>query len=138
MSHRKRPTRFVVPEDYVYFTNIRGVKFENKYFAIDDNGRAVVKEGFRSDGCSPTGRLPFSGFFQFGWVVGPPNGPRDVYTGLPISARAFFLHDALLDYIRSDVKIEQIHAEFCREINLTNWRWRKQACFMVCKFGPKK
>jgi hypothetical protein len=137
MNKRRRPTRFVVPKDMIFFTSISGLEIDNAYFKIEPNGRAVVKKGFRSDGCSPTFKLPFSNFFQFGWVVGPPNGPRDPDTGLPVSARAFFIHDALLDYCRPHVPTKVIHAEFCREINATNWRWKKLACNAVCKFGPR-
>lgn len=135
---RKRATRFVAAHDYVYFTNLRGFDFENDQIRIEVNGRVTVKKGFRSDGCSPTYKLPFSKFFQFGWIIGPPNGPRDPDTGLPVSARAFFLHDALLDNAKDFIPVNKIHAEFCREIKLTDWRWKNNACFFVEKFGPKK
>lgn len=135
---RKRPTRYVVPDDMIYFTGIKSRDFENHEILLEANGRVTVKKGFPSDGCSPTFKMPFSKFFQFGWVMGPPNGPNDPVTGLPISARAFFLHDALLDHVRDLVKAKEIHREFCREINKTEWRWKRQACWLVCKFGPSK
>ena len=138
MTKRKRPTRFRAPWDIRYQTFIFGIEFENEFFKLQADGKATVKEGYLSDGCSPTYKLPFSKFFQFGWVVGPPNGPRDPKTGLPISHKAFFLHDALLDFCRGLVDIELIHAEFCREINLTNWAHRSTACWFVCNLGPKR
>ena len=138
MKARKRVTKYAAPTDLIYHTNIKGRNFENEELKLESNGRAVVKKGFPSDGCSPTFKMPFNKFFQFGWVVGPPNGPRDSKTGLPVSARAFFLHDALLDHVRHVVNTREIHREFCREIKLTDWRWKDQACWFVCKFGPKR
>ena len=137
MAKRKRPTRYRAHKDFIYFTEIKGVTFENEFLRIEPNGRITVREGFLSDGCSPKYKVPLLTKW-FGYVLGSPDGPRDPETGLPISARAFFLHDALLDYVRDTVNIKQIHKEFCKEIHITNWKLRKQACWMVCKLGPKR
>lgn len=137
MKHDRRAKLFRLHQDFQFYTHLRGIEFENEFIRIRNNGHATLYEGCLSDGCSPTKRIKT--WFQFGWVLGPPNGPpHPEHPHLPISFKAFFFHDMLLDYCRDVVPMDDIHKLFCIEIHKTDWRLGDAACWLVKKFGPKR
>jgi len=135
--HNRRPLKYILNADWEYLTEIREVNFENDFIKIDDHGLVVVKEKFRSDGCSPKFK-----FFGLG-LKGIPDGyivdkPGSILDGYPITARAFFIHDALLDsHHDTGISARAIHREFCREIKQAKYWPKHLYCIVVKTLGPK-
>lgn len=129
---RMKNWRYVLPRDEDYQTKIYGHAFENEWFFIRENGHARVKEGYASDGNSP--RILVLDWFY----LSPPDGREDPETGLPVTYRAFSLHDALLvNYKAIGIRKAQAHPEYCREIKRTNFPLRHVYCAAVTLFGPR-
>ena len=113
-------------------TDILGFEFRDEFLQITKDGVVKLFYGLCSDGCSPTYVFPFIG------VVGPWNGPKPYPSALPVTARAFFLHDALLERRKEiGIPVEQIHRAFSKEIGLTDFVLKDFYSFLARHFGPR-
>lgn len=126
--------RYYNRRDKVCVTRIEGYEFENDQIKIQKDGLVTIKRDAGSDGCTPC-------FLLFGasyWGI--PNGPVRACTQEPVTARAFFLHDWLLNTRHeSGIPVELIHQAFCDEISDIERYWAKPFyCPAVKLFGPKR
>lgn len=127
--------RFINHQDKVYHTALLGYSYDSEQISIDPTGKITVFAGAGSDGCTPVW------LFANRIFGGVPNGPliRTESGKLePVTARAFYLHDWLLN-TRSEtfIPVDLIHKEFCIEIRKTDFWARNIYCKMVKWFGPK-
>ena len=122
-----------------YYTDITGYIYNSDEITIHSDGHIIIHEGAGSDGCTPV------------WIVanrfyvGVPNGPKIKVTigdnefYEPISARAFYLHDWLLNARhKTKMPVDVIHQAFCNEINGRDWWAKEPYCKIVKRFGPQK
>ena len=136
-SKRRRGFLHYAAEPMTFHTRITGIEYEDEYCKLDKHGRLIVKRFCPSDGCTP--KWLILNLFYFG----VPDGPIDSHTRLPVTYRAFYVHDVLL-YIVQKLKIDglfvAIHREFCREIHRAPWRkeYKMIYCQVVKRLGPKR
>ncbi len=132
--HVSRPRKYVLQKDLFYHLNglgIVGYEYEDKDIRIRSNGHITVYSGYESDGNTPKLNTPFGAY-------GVPDGPVQK-DGLPISARAFIIHDALLDTgHHHGIAIQKVHQAYAYEIRKTTWIFKRLYAYMVVKFGPRK
>lgn len=87
-----------------------------------------------SDGCSPKYHTPFG-------IIGAWDGPiyiDNLGRELPITFRAFFLHDVLLANRKLlGLTAYQCHQEFERELNRTDFIFKKLYIELAYRFGPQ-
>jgi len=123
---------YAAPYDIEYQLDIKGRSFSNEWFHIEPSGRAIVRKHYASDGCTPK-------FWVGDWFsVGVPDGPLDLDTGMVITARAFYIHDALIQFAAEiPVTYSEAHHEFCIEIHKTDFSMKEVYCTVVRHFGPQ-
>lgn len=114
-------------------TTLLGYEYRDEHFGISPSGLVWLGNGICSDGCSPTYQVPVIG------LVGPWNGPRSqMHPDLPITARAFFLHDALMERRKLlGIPVEDAHAQFELEIKKSRFFLAALYAWFVNTFGPK-
>lgn len=130
--------KYKLSEQKEYKTDIIGQSYSCKNpdhpCEIFPDGKLLVYRGFLSDGNSPKFNTWFGPY-------GIPDGPFDHEKGEPITAPAFYKHDALIHLNREgqlNIEYKWIHAEYCHEIEKTNYRFRWFYCQVVKLLGPKK
>lgn len=130
--------KYKLKENLFFQTQIKGYDYQIVYgdfvSEIQSNGVVIVSKGFLSDGNSPKFSTPFGSY-------GIPDGPLDLITGRPVTANAFFLHDALIRLNRKgklNIPYQLIHKEYCNEISKTSFFLKGFYCFMVKLLGPRK
>lgn len=132
MASNNSNKRFMIIKPMTIHTGLLGYEYNDDRAQVFPNGILIIKEGACSDGVSPTFRLGRLGVF------GPPNGPLDLDTGLPITAPAVFAHDILLE-IRKEtgMSAKEIHWCFGHLIMDTKFILRGLYRFMAKHFGPR-
>lgn len=127
-----RNLKYTLQAQETYYTDITGISFDNGEMRLYPSGLLFLRPGAGADGCSPTVKLPFLG------VVGPWNGPIHHKYNLPVTYRAFFVHDVLLRY-RKEIGIttKQCHRVFQVEISRTPFILRNVYYHLVDIFGPR-
>lgn len=132
MASRNPIKKFRLQYGIHLYTAIKGYKYEDAGIKIYPNGLVYLKEGLCSDGCSPTFDVPLLG------IIGPWNGPVNRHTNLPITAKAFYLHDALLEVRRfTGMTTDEIHKAFCVEMMKTDFILRELYCLLATRYGPQ-
>lgn len=90
---------YKITEDYTYQSKLTGHEFDSEWLKIESNGKITVKgshkNGYTWDGCTPK----FNVFDLF--IIGTPDGIKDVKTGKPKTYYASLIHDALYQYLDS-------------------------------------
>lgn len=125
--------RWKANADILFQSGLRGYRFNNNYFTLNPDGDGIVKAGYACDGITPHIRLGRLGY------LGLPEGVIQEDTMLPSTSRAFFIHDALIQF-KDEIGItrSQTHPEFCREIMVTQFPLRLPYCWGVNLYGLVK
>ncbi len=130
MASKNPVKKFELASKLSYNTDLRGYEYEDQYCSIYASGLVTLRKGICSDGCSPTYNTPLG-------VIGVWNGPIQS-DGLPITARAFFLHDALLERRRKiGIPVDDIHKAFEAEIMLSGFILAPLYAYAVNQYGPR-
>lgn len=93
--------RYVLPNDLFFDlpkTITKDYDFADKnskvWLQLKKTGVGIVKKGYACDGCSPKIKIPI-----INKVVGTWDGKTNPETNLPVTAPAFFAHDACYQFL---------------------------------------
>ncbi len=103
---------YCIKKDYLYQSSIKGYKFENEWFKLEEDGTVLVKgtnkNGYAWDGCSPKIKLKDIYF-------GIPEAVLNFKTGQSKTFYASLIHDVFYQFskdVKSFVKRKQVDKEF--------------------------
>ena len=130
--------RYELDQDMIEQTNIKGyhaeIDLHEGKALLTEDGKLHIYAGFKSDGNTLSFTLIF-GFYKLN------DGPIDPKTGLPITARAFYVHDVLIKLSRKSgqpLPFKKIHQEYKRLLKKTNFKYKRLYYTAVQWFGPRK
>ena len=105
-------------------SQIKGHEFDSQWLSLAKDGKvtihASVDRPYAWDGCTPKFVL---GNKQF--IVGSPDGYKDIDMDLPITGRATLIHDAFYQYLHvipvPKVEIDRLFRDILKEDGFVPW-----------------
>ena len=127
---------YCIKDDYKYQSSIKGRKFENEWFKLDEDGTLTVKgsnyKGYAWDGCSP--KLKIGDICP----LGTPDAVLNFTTGQSKTYYASLVHDVFYQFssqLKSFIKRREVDEEFYSILKRDNFRLAKFYFLGVHWFG---
>ncbi len=126
---------YCIKEDYTYNSSIKGQKFENEWFKLEEDGTVIVrgsnKEGYAWDGCSP--KIKIKDVY-----LGTLEGVLNFDTGKSKTYYASMIHDVFYQFskdIKSLISRKEVDKEFYIILKKNEFRFAKLYYWGVRQFG---
>lgn len=129
--------KYTANKDYIIkHALLNGKKVKNLRWLHISDGLAIVPRGYSCNGNSPKWAAEILGDW---YLIGTPDGPYNK-NGDPITARAFFWHDAFYQYGKETGMGRKIGDMVYRDILLADGvkKWRASAYYAAVRvFGDR-
>jgi hypothetical protein len=112
-----------VEHPVTYQSHVQGHEFDSQWVSLDKEGLVTVHAGkdkaYAWDGCSPKIALGK----QF--IIGTPDGYKDIYMEMPITGKASLIHDALYQYLHiipiPKVEVDKMFRDILKDEGFVLW-----------------